>query len=153
MRGYVAIKTLVSLMTAGCSWVVMALIGIDFAGFWAVLIFALNFIPYVGSIIAVAFPVTLALVQFGSIAAALWALLALTAIQVVFGHLLETRLMGRTLNLSPVVIMLSLVTWGMMWGIVGAVLCVPITVIIVIVLAQFDTTRPLAILLSEDGEV
>ncbi len=153
VRHYVALKTLVSLLTGGASWIVMAAMGIDFAGFWAVLIFALNFVPYIGPVVAVAFPVTLALLQFGSLAAALWALLALTAVQILIGQILEPRLMGQSLNLSPIVIVLSLVTWGTIWGIVGAVLCVPITVIMVIVFAQFDTTRSIAVLLSKDGDV
>ncbi len=150
-RTYVLVKTGMSLLVAGVSWIIMALIGIDFAGFWAVLIFVLNFIPYIGSFIAVVFPAALTLVQFESIALFLLAILSLVAAQFVVGSILEPRVMGRSLNLSPVVILMALALWGSIWGVIGAVLCVPLTVIMVIILSRFETTRPIAILLSRDG--
>lgn len=153
IRRYVSLKTLVSLIAAVASWIVMLIIGIDFAGFWAVLIFILNFIPYIGSIVAVAFPVTLTLVQFGSFSLFIVALVALTGIQIAVGNLIEPRLMGHSLNLSPVVILLSLAIWASLWGVVGAILCVPITVMMLIVFSQFEYTRPIAILLSKDGSI
>ncbi len=74
-------------------------------------------------------------------------------IQVVTANLIEPAIMGRSLNLSPLVVIVSLVVWGTMWGVVGMFLCVPIMVVALIVLAQFDTTRPLAVLLSADGDI
>lgn len=150
---YLALKTFVSAIVGIGSWIVMRLIGIDFAEFWAVLIFVFNFIPYVGSFVAVLLPTTLSLVQFGAIGPFLSALIGLTAIQMVVGNLLEPRLMGRSLNLSPIVILLSLAAWSALWGLVGAFLCVPITVIMLIIFSEFDTTRPLAIMLSRDGRI
>lgn len=150
---YLTLKAFVSAVVGGASWVIMRIIGIDYAEFWAVLIFVLNFIPYVGSFVAVLLPVTLSLLQFGTLGPFLAALVGLISVQMVVGNLLEPRLMGRSLNLSPVVILLSLATWSALWGLVGAFLCVPITVIMMIIFAEFDVTRPLAILLSQDGRV
>ena len=154
VRQYVSIKTLTSLMVAGVSWVIMLALGVDFAAFWALLIFALNFIPIIGSIIAVALPVVLALVQPGGglVLAGLTLALLFTAEQVV-GSFVEPRLLGKSLNLSPLVILLSLASWGTLWGFAGMLLCVPITVAIMIVLSQFDASRPIAILLSDNGEI
>ncbi|MCC5793750.1 MAG: AI-2E family transporter [Chromatiales bacterium] len=150
---YLVLKTFVSAIVGVLSWIIMWLIGIDFAAFWAVMIFVLNFIPYVGSFIAVLLPVTLSLVQFESLGPFLVALVTLTGIQVAVGNAIEPRMMGNSLNLSPVVILLSLAAWSALWGVAGAFLCVPITVIMLIVFAEFETTRPLAILLSQDGRI
>lgn len=154
VRQYISIKTLTSLLVAGVSYVIMVVLGVDFAAFWALLIFALNFIPIIGSIVAVALPVVLALVQPGGglVLAGLTLALLFTAEQIV-GSLVEPRLLGKSLNLSPLVILLSLASWGTLWGFPGMLLCVPITVAIMIVLSQFDTTRPIAVLLSDNGEI
>ena len=153
MRQYIALKTLICILVGAGSWVIMIVIGIDFAGFWAVLIFLLNYIPYIGSFIAVAFPVALTLVQFGSLPLFLVSLISLVAVQVTVGNIIEPRLMGNSLNLSPLVILIAMVSWGSIWGIVGAFLAVPLTVIMLIIFAQFSSTRPLAVLLSRDGQV
>lgn len=150
---FLSLKAFVSAIVAAGSWVIMRLIGIDFAEFWAVLIFVFNFIPYVGSFFAVLLPVMLTLLQFGAIGTFLVALVSLTGVQVLVGNFLEPRLMGRSLNLSPIVILLSLAAWSSLWGLVGAFLCVPITVVMLIVFSEFETTRPLAILLSQDGRI
>lgn len=150
---YLVVKAVVSLLIGAGSWVVMSLIGIDFAGFWAVLIFVLNFIPYIGSFVGVAFPVALTLAQFGELAPFLFALVGLSAVQIFVGSVIEPRMLGRSLNLSPLVILLALASWGSLWGVVGAILCIPITVIMLTVFAQFSYTRPIAILLSSHGNI
>jgi AI-2 transport protein TqsA len=150
---YVGIKTLVSVLTATGAWVIMRLVGLDFASFWAILIFILNFIPNVGSIVATLLPALLALVQFDTVQPFLIILLAVGGLQMLVGNFLEPNLMGRSLNISPLVVLLSLVLWGRIWGIPGMFLCVPITVVIMIVLFRFDSTRWLAQLLSRDGRV
>ncbi|GGY51639.1 AI-2E family transporter [Parvularcula lutaonensis] len=154
VREYISVKTLTSLMVAMISFIIMTFLSIDFAGFWALLIFALNFIPVIGSIIAVMLPTVLALVQpGGGVTLFILTGVLLTTAQQVVGSLIEPRMMGRSLNLSPLVILLSLASWGSLWGIAGMFLCVPMTVAMMIILAQFDATRPVAILLSDDGEV
>lgn len=145
---YVRIKTMISLATAGISYVIMLSIGLDFAGFWALLIFVLNFIPSVGSVIAVMFPVFLALIQFGGGYEWILVLVLLMAVQFTLGNLVEPRLMGTSLNLSPLVIILSLALWGQIWGVIGMILCVPIMVIMNIILAHFPATRAFAVMMS-----
>jgi len=150
---YVWIKTIVSLLTGGLCYLVLRVAGLDNAIFWAFLIFLLNFIPTVGSLIAIVFPTLLALAQFADFTTVAILFVCLAAIQIVVGNFIDPRLMGRTLNISTLVVMLSLVVWGSLWGIVGAFLSVPITVVGMIVLSYFPKTRPIAILLSADGRV
>jgi AI-2 transport protein TqsA len=153
IEGYLWVKTLSSLLTGTVSFSIMWAVGVDFAEFWALVIFLLNFIPIIGALLGVVFPSLLALVQFESLGPFLVTSLALAATQFVVGNLIEPRLMGRKLHLSPLVIILSLAFWGMLWGVVGMILCVPIMVIVMIICAHFAPTRPVAILLSSDGEV
>lgn len=154
VREYISVKTLTSFIVASISWTIMLFLGIDFAGFWALLIFALNFIPVIGSIIAVILPTVLALVQPGG-GVGLFVItgVLLTTAEQIVGSFVEPRMMGRSLNLSPLIILLSLASWGSLWGIAGMFLCVPMTVAIMIILAQFEATRPVAVLLSDNGEV
>ncbi len=149
---YLKIKTLISFVTAFSCYAVLMAMGIQFASFWAVLVFVLNFIPNVGSLVAVFLPVLFTVVQYDVAHAFLLAVL-LTTIQMTLGSIIEPRLMGKSLNLSPLVIIISLVVWGSIWGVVGMFLCVPIMVIINIILAKFDSTRPIAVLLSSTGDV
>ena len=150
---YLALKTLINLILGVISWSIMALIGIDLAAFWAVLIALFNYIPYVGSFIGVVFPVALTIVQFGDFGIIFMALIGLTMAQIFVGSFLEPRLMGRSLNLSPFVILVTLTIWYALWGVAGALLAVPITAILMIIFAQFDATRPIAILLSSEGRI
>lgn len=155
VRQYITLKTVTNLITAAVSYLIMRLVGVDFAGFWALLIFVLNFIPIVGAISAISAPVLLALVQpeGGGVRTALLALGFLVAAEQTMSSLIEPRLIGRSLNLSPVVILLSLAVWGSLWGFAGALLAVPMTVTAMIILTQFPSTRPIAILLSDNGEI
>lgn len=154
MRTYLGVKTLTSLITAILSWIVFAAIGLDYALFWAFLIFLFNYIPTIGSITATGLPAFLALVQFpDSLSPFLIVAIGVSAVQVLIGNIVEPRLMGDTLNISPLVVVLTLILWSLLWGVVGMLLSVPITVAIIIVCAQFPTTRKVAILLSKDGKV
>lgn len=153
IEAYLRIKTLISLTTALLSWLVLTWVGVNFAGFWGLLVFMLNFIPTLGSIVAVALPVLLTLVQFAALGPVLTVLIGLGIIQVTLGNLIEPRLMGSSLNLSPLVMIVSLALWGTIWGPAGMFLCVPITVILMIVCAHFRPTRPVAVLLSATGKV
>lgn len=153
VRSYFVIKTLVSLVTAILSYCVLLVFGVDFALFWAFIIFILNYIPTIGSIIAVMFPVLFSFVQFDSFALIGWLALSLTAVQVLMWNIIEPKIQWNRLNLSPLVILLALWFWWIIWGVVGMLLSVPIMVIINIVLSKFEMTRPIAILLSEKWEV
>jgi AI-2 transport protein TqsA len=150
---YLWIKTLVSLATAVLSWCVLRSVGCDNASFWALIIFMLNYIPFIGSLLGVLFPALLTLVQFGSFGPFLTVLIGLALVQFSLGNVVEPRLMGSSLNLSPIVIVVSLAVWGSLWGVAGMFLCVPIMVIVMIVCAHFSTTRSLAILLSATGQL
>ncbi|MBR9922096.1 MAG: AI-2E family transporter [Bacteroidetes bacterium] len=150
---YLSLKTLVSLLTGILSYAVMWLMNIDSPGLWAILIFLFNFIPSIGSIIATAFPTLIAMLQFGEVMPGIWVLVGVGAVQLLVGNVIEPRVMGNSLNISPLVVIISLILWGAIWGIVGMILSVPITVMLIIVLGQFDSTKGLAILLSENGEI
>jgi predicted PurR-regulated permease PerM len=153
-KTYIGIKTFTSLLTALVSYLIMKSVGLELSMFWALLIFLFNYIPTIGSILATIFPSIMALVQFpetlGPFAVVV---IGVVATQMIVGNIIEPRLMGNTLNLSPLVILLSLALWGSIWGIPGAILCVPITVVMVIIFSNFKSTRPVAILLSKDGEI
>jgi predicted PurR-regulated permease PerM len=146
---YLTVQLLVSLLTGVLVWLALALLGVDFAVTWGALAFFLNFIPTVGSIAASIPPILLALVQFypnywmGVACAA-----SLLAIHNGIGNLLTPKIMGDKLNLSPVVILLSLVFWGWLWGVVGALLSVPIAAIIKIVCENVEPLKPISILMG-----
>ena len=152
-RAYISLKTLVSIMTADFSYVVMRIVGLDYAEFWAILIFVFNFIPNLGSLIATLLPSLLALVQFDHLRPFFIVAGGVTAIQLFVANVIEPRIMAGSLNMSPLVIILSLVLWGTLWGVPGMFLCVPLMAILMIVFSHFKQTRPLAILMSEDGQV
>lgn len=152
-KTYIIVKTFTSVLTGVLSYIVFIAVGIDFALFWAFLIFLLNYIPTFGSIIATTFPSLLALVQFEGITPFFIILFVVVAIQLVVGSFMEPRMMGNSLNISPLIVLLSLTLWGIIWGPVGMLLCVPITIIMIIIFTQFPSTRPIAVLLSKDGKV
>lgn len=153
IRVYIRIKTTLATVTSALAYAVMASVGVDFAGFWAVMVFFFYYIPTVGSILAIVAPAVLTLVQFDHLTPFLIVLFVFGTIQVVTANVIEPAIMGRSLNLSPLVVIVSLVVWGTIWGVVGMFLCVPIMVVALIVLAQFETTRPVAVLLSADGHI
>jgi AI-2 transport protein TqsA len=150
---YLALKTFINIILGVISYAIMTALGIEFAGFWAALIALLNYIPYLGSFLGVMFPVALSFLQFGDVTTTLVVLAALSGAQFFVGNFLEPYMMGSSLNLSPFVILVSLMVWSALWGIPGALLAVPITAIMVIIFSEFEGTRPLAILLSRDGDV
>lgn len=153
VSNYIALKTMASLLTGFLSYFALLFIGVDAPFFWAFLIFILNFIPTIGSLVATIFPAVFALLQFGEFTPAILVLAIVGAIQIVVGNFIEPRAMGKTMNISPLVVILTLMLWGMMWGIPGMLLSVPITVILIIVMSEFEGTKPFAILLSRNGEI
>jgi len=153
VSNYIAVKTLVSLITGMLSYFVLLIIGVDAPLFWSFLIFVLNFIPSIGSLIATLFPTIFAMLQFGDITPAILVLAIVGAIQLIMGNLVEPRIMGTSLNISPLVVFLTLALWGVMWGVTGMLLSVPITVIIIIIMSEFPDTRPIAVLLSQQGKI
>jgi predicted PurR-regulated permease PerM len=153
MSRYISLKSIIALLTASLGFIVFYAVGLDAPIFWAFLLFMMNFIPSVGPILASVLPGVFALLQFGEFTPFLIIIMSLTSISVLIGNFLEPRLMGNTLNISPLVAILSLAVWGALWGITGMLLSVPITVAMIIILSQFPNTRSIAVLLSERGRV
>ncbi|MCG6856841.1 MAG: AI-2E family transporter [Salaquimonas sp.] len=146
---YLAIKTLINVILGIVSFAIMWLMGVDFALFWAVTIALMNYIPYFGSLIGVMLPVILSLAQFASISTTLMLAVLLTAAQMWVGNFLEPRMIGRGLNMSPFVVITALSLWTGLWGLPGAILAIPLTSMIAIILGGFEGTRFIAVLLSE----
>ncbi len=153
LQRYVGVKTFISLITAGISYSVFKTLGLEYAETWAVLTFALNFIPSIGSIIAVVFPSMIALVQFESIGPFLVIVLGCGTIQFLIGNFLDPALLGRSLNMSTFLVILALMFWTTVWGLIGAFLSVPLTVCILIVFSHIPALRPVAVLMSLDGRL
>lgn len=152
INNYIAIKTITSLSTGVLSFFVLFYIGVDAPFFWAFIIFILNYIPNIGSLVATLFPTVFALLQFGDLTQPLLVLIIVGSIQLTIGSLIEPRIMGNTLNMSPLVVFLTLALWGTIWGVTGMLLSVPITVIIILILNEFPETRSIAALLSRRGD-
>ncbi len=150
---YVWIKTLMSILTGLISYAILSYVGVDYAAFWGFLVFLLNYIPNIGSLMGIILPSLLTLVQFDTAYTFIAVFGSLSIVQFLIGNVLEPRIMGTSLNLSPLVIILSLVLWGSIWGIAGMFLCVPIMVILVIICSNIPQARPIAIMLSSDGEI
>jgi predicted PurR-regulated permease PerM len=123
-------------------------IGVDYAVMWALLTFLLNYVPTIGSILAAVPPVLLALVQLGPLSATLAAALML-AVNTLVGNILEPRWMGRGLNLSPLVVFVSLVFWGWVLGPIGMLLSVPLTMLVKIAFENDPDTRWLGLMLGQ----
>jgi predicted PurR-regulated permease PerM len=146
---YLAVKTLVNIILGVISYAILWAMGVDFALFWAVVIALTNYIPYVGSIVGVALPVVLSLAQFGSLGTTAVLGTLLIGAQTYVGNVLEPRLIGRQLNLSPFIVLLALAVWSSIWGLPGAILAIPMTSVITIILGSFASTRFVAVLLAE----
>lgn len=153
MSRYISLKSLVNLLSAGISFFILCAVGIETPVFWAFLIFLFNFIPSVGPILGTLIPTMFAMLQFGEFVPSLVIFFGVGSAVMLIGSLVEPKLMGNTLNISPLVAILALAVWGTLWGITGMLLSVPITVAMIILLSQFESTRPIAILLSEKGKV
>ncbi len=146
---YLSAQFLISLATGICIWAVLSLIGVDFPITWGALAFFLNFIPTVGSIISSIPPILLSLVQFyPELLPAVITLLSVLTIQLVIGNGIAPKVMGERLNLSPVVVLVSLLFWGWLWGVVGALLSIPITTAIKIGCENIPALRPISVLMG-----
>jgi predicted PurR-regulated permease PerM len=151
IRHYLWIKTLIGLVVGILIYIGLMIIGVNYALLWALIVFLLNYIPNIGSVIATIPAVLFALVQLG-IGGALWTLGTFMVIHNVIGNFLEPRIMGKGLGLSTLVVFLSLLLWGYLLGTVGMLLSVPITMTIKIILEQSEKTLWLAILLGTPAD-
>lgn len=148
IRGYITTKTAISAVTGLLVWGILWAFGLRMAPLFGLLAFLFNFIPNIGSIIATLLPIPIAFAQFENH----WIVLAVVGlpgtVHMTIGNFVEPRLMGRGLELHPVTVLLALAFWGLLWGIVGMVLAVPIVAALRIVLVHFSSTRALGDLLA-----
>ncbi|MBS0294994.1 MAG: AI-2E family transporter [Proteobacteria bacterium] len=153
VESYVWVQTVLGLLIAVLAWAVMEAVGLNNALFWAFVIFVTGYIPIVGGAIAVVAPPLFLLVEPDS---QLWKagvlFVALEVILFVVGNVLLPRMQAKSMNIDPVVVLLSLAFWGALWGLTGAFLSTPLTVIVMAVLAEFKGSRWIAVLLSGDGK-
>ena len=145
---YIAVKTFISALAGLLSYAVLAFFGVELAASWGILIFMLNYIPYVGSLIACALPIILSFLQFDELWKPFAVTLSLIGIQQIIGNWVEPRMAGQRLDVSPLLIVLSLAFWWSVWGIFGAILAVPLLVIVKIILDNIPETKPIATLIS-----
>ena len=153
IRTYISITTIISLTTGFLTYLICEMFSLQGAVLWGFIAFVLNFIPTIGSIIAVLIPVIFALIQFTDLSQVLFLCISLILIQFVIGNIIYPKLMGNKLNISQFIVILSLVIWGAMWGTIGMFLSVPLMMILLIILSQFEGTKSLAILISGDGTI
>lgn len=149
---YLWVQTVTGVMIGVASWIAMAIAGLDNAAFWAFLIFIASYIPIIGGIVGILLPPVFGLVEFENYWRAIILLGALQGIQFVVGNIIQPRMQGRSLNMDPVAVLLALAFWGALWGLPGMFLSTPLTVMAMVILAQFSGTRWIAVLLSENGE-
>ena len=151
---YIVMQTLISFVTALLVMAVLALFGMDFVVVWGLLTFLLNFIPNIGPIFAVIFPIIFAFLQFDNRFTVLWIVVALSVIHFIIGNFLNPKIMGKSMNLSPLLVLFALLFWGWLWGIVGMFLAIPLTVAVKIIFENIDGLRPISVLMggSPDDE-
>jgi len=153
MQRYIGVKSFVSVIDSLLTFGILSFYDVDLAAVISLFAFFLHFIPYAGSFIAIVVPSLIALIHNGDIVHALMVAGSLMLSHAFLGHFLDPFLMGDKLNLSPIFILSSLAMWGMVWGIPGMFLAVPILSMIMITLAQFTHTHPFAVLISKTGVI
>ncbi|PIN68778.1 hypothetical protein COV93_08140 [Candidatus Woesearchaeota archaeon CG11_big_fil_rev_8_21_14_0_20_43_8] len=144
IQNYLYIKILISLGTALVSAGILYLFRVDFVIILAVFIFILNFIPNIGSFVAVGIAISTYLLKYGIGFDVIWLLAALTLVQIIFGNILEPMIAGDRLNISPIWIIISLFVWYWIWGIVGMIMAIPLMAVIKIILSHSSSTKELS---------
>lgn len=150
IQKYFFAKALISLGTGVSAAVVLLIFGVDFAWVWGLLTFLLNFIPNIGSVVSTVPPILVSIFQFGGFFPAMWIAILLISIQVTWGNVVEPAVMGKSLNMSPLVVIISLIFWGFVWGPIGMILAVPISSSIQIVCRNIEVLKPISILMADE---
>ena len=145
---YLIVKIFVSLLSAFLTWIVLAALRTELAIMFAVITFVLNFIPNIGPFIATVLPMPVLFLQYGFDWRMILAICLLSSIHFVVGNILETKWLGKGMDLNPVVVIASLIFWALVWGVIGALLAVPLTSIIKMILELSQPTKPFADLLA-----
>lgn len=139
IQRYIILKIAINLAAGIIVAIFMAILGVDFPIIWGLFTFLFNFIPTIGSAFALILPVVMTLLQFESITFALIVALILSAIQTLFFNLLEPNLIGKRLNLNPLLILIAVLIWGYIWGVIGMLVAVPLTAIIKIIISNSNS--------------
>jgi AI-2 transport protein TqsA len=139
-----------SVLTGLGFWVFTAAYGLELQREWGVIAFVLNFIPFIGSFVATLLPTLFAAAQFESLYAALVVFISLNLLQFVIGSYIEPRVAGTAVSVSPFMVLFAVFFWGMLWGVAGAFIGVPILIALATVAARHPAARPVAVLLSAD---
>ena len=148
VRQYLVTKTLISAATGLLIALILWILGVDFPLLWGFLAFLLNYIPNIGSLLSVVFPFLLSLLQFDTLTRPIIAIILMETVQIVMGNVIEPRMMAFSLNLSPLLVLVSLIFWGWLWGIIGMILAVPLTATIKIIFENIEPLRPVAVLMG-----
>jgi len=148
IQHYLFIKTLMSVTTAALAALILFAGRVDFIIFSALLVFFLNYIPTFGSLLSTVFPALITFLRYGFCLRLVLITASLMVMQFVMGNVLEPQIMGKSMNLSPIVILLTLIFWGWLWGVVGMFLAVPITSAIKIVFDSIPALKPVAAAMS-----
>jgi AI-2 transport protein TqsA len=148
IRKYLVIKTAICIANGLMVWIVLKAFGVDFAFLFGLIAFALNYIPNIGSVIATVLRVGFAFFQFGTLWNPLWILIITTGLDNILGNIIEPRVMGKGLGLSPLLVFFSLLFWGWLWGVPGRILSIPLTAVVRIVCQNVPALRPVAVLMG-----
>jgi AI-2 transport protein TqsA len=149
---YFITVTLINLVSGALTAIVLSFFGVDLALLWGLITFLVTFIPTIGSIFALVLPILVAFLQFDVISIPIAVTITLIVVQFIWGSAITPHIMGSSLDLSPLLILLSLIFWGWVWGPWGMVLSVPITSMIKIALESIPATKPIGILMSATGK-
>ncbi|MGE5796634.1 MAG: AI-2E family transporter [Ignavibacteria bacterium] len=152
LQSYIIIKTILSFIVGVVVTIILFLYGIDFALIWGLLTFILNFIPNIGSFIATAAPILVALLEYGFGFRTVSLTVMLLVVHNIIGNFIEPHYLGRRMDLSPVFVLFSLIFWGWIWGIVGMFLAVPIAAFMKILFSNIDPLKPVAVLMGSRQE-
>ncbi len=148
IRRYLAIKTVLSIITGLLVWLILAVLNVQLASVFGMLAFLLNYIPNIGSIIATLLPIPVVVAQFNNSWMIVLAIALPGAVQMTIGNIVEPKLMGKRMNLHPIIVLMALSFWGLLWGAIGMLLAVPITAILRIILMEFETLKPVGMILA-----
>ena len=152
VESYIWVQTVTGAMIAGASAVIMAACGLSHVLFWTFIIFLSSYIPILGGAVGVLIPPLFGLLESDGLLRPLLMFVGLQVVQFVVANVVLPRMQSSSLNLDPVVVLLSLAFWGALWGVTGAFLSTPLTLLVMVTLAEIPSTRWLAVLLSADGE-
>jgi predicted PurR-regulated permease PerM len=152
VEGYIWVQTVVGAIIAAGSALIMWAVGLPHVLFWSFLIFLANYIPAIGVVIAILGPTLFGLVELDALWKPLTIFVGMEVVHFVAGHVFMPRMQGKSLNIDPLAVLLSLAFWGTLFGVTGAFLSTPLTVIVMVVCAEFPGSRPIAVLISSDGK-